>query len=238
VNPEALEEAKERFEERLEHVIVLRVLTKEEVQKLAQRTAEIRGNNYRRFFAPLNSWERDLHRSSDDWEVVYNTRRNSGYHFRLPRINRRHSNPTDDEATKIRSRVYRKPSRPKKRRAYTVAATETIVNVLRNSLIELSRPTDERYQEERRERRAMRHERNKDRRDRDEYDDDSENEFKPKAPRMLEAPAPPSSTITGGTASSDADFVRNSRERMRDGGEREREYSMSGGLGHRRDDGY
>jgi len=44
VNPQALEEAKERFEERLECVIVLRVLTKEEIQKLADRTSEIRGN--------------------------------------------------------------------------------------------------------------------------------------------------------------------------------------------------
>ena len=43
VNPEALEEAKERFEERLDCVIVLRVLTKEEIQKLADRTKEIRG---------------------------------------------------------------------------------------------------------------------------------------------------------------------------------------------------
>ena len=43
VNPEALEEAKERFEERQECVIVLRVLTKEEIQKFADRTTEIRG---------------------------------------------------------------------------------------------------------------------------------------------------------------------------------------------------
>ncbi|KAF2200764.1 hypothetical protein GQ43DRAFT_449284 [Delitschia confertaspora ATCC 74209] len=42
VNPEALEEAKERFEERLDCVIVLRVLTKAEIQKLADRTKEIR----------------------------------------------------------------------------------------------------------------------------------------------------------------------------------------------------
>ncbi|KAF2843400.1 hypothetical protein M501DRAFT_985517 [Patellaria atrata CBS 101060] len=42
VNPEALEEAKERFEERQDCVIVLRVLTKEDIQKLADRTAEIR----------------------------------------------------------------------------------------------------------------------------------------------------------------------------------------------------
>lgn len=42
VNPEALDEAKERFEERLDCVIVLRVLTKQEIQKLADRTKEIR----------------------------------------------------------------------------------------------------------------------------------------------------------------------------------------------------
>lgn len=42
VNPEALEEAKERFEERMDCVIVLRVLTKSEIQKLADRTKEIR----------------------------------------------------------------------------------------------------------------------------------------------------------------------------------------------------
>ena len=45
VNPEALEEFKERFEERLDCVIVLRVLTKEEIQKLADRTREIRGKS-------------------------------------------------------------------------------------------------------------------------------------------------------------------------------------------------
>jgi hypothetical protein len=42
VNPEALEEAKERFEEHMDCIIVLRVLTKEEIQKLADRTKEIR----------------------------------------------------------------------------------------------------------------------------------------------------------------------------------------------------
>ncbi|OCL02074.1 hypothetical protein AOQ84DRAFT_393208 [Glonium stellatum] len=42
VNPEALIEAKERFEERMDCVIVLRVLTKEDIQKLADRTDEIR----------------------------------------------------------------------------------------------------------------------------------------------------------------------------------------------------
>jgi hypothetical protein len=43
VNPQALEEAQERFEERLDCVIVLRVLTREDIEKLAKRTREIRG---------------------------------------------------------------------------------------------------------------------------------------------------------------------------------------------------
>lgn len=43
VNPASLDEAGERYEERLDHVIVLRVLTKEDIQKLADRTREIRG---------------------------------------------------------------------------------------------------------------------------------------------------------------------------------------------------
>ena len=43
VNPAALDEAQERYEERIDHVIVLRVLTREEIEKLAARTQEIRG---------------------------------------------------------------------------------------------------------------------------------------------------------------------------------------------------
>jgi len=43
VNPEALEEGHERFEERLDYVIVLRVLPKEEIEQYAARTQEIRG---------------------------------------------------------------------------------------------------------------------------------------------------------------------------------------------------
>ena len=42
VSPDALDEARERFEERLDCVIVLRVLTKKEIQQLADRTQEIR----------------------------------------------------------------------------------------------------------------------------------------------------------------------------------------------------
>ena len=43
VNPEALEERQERFEERPDYVIVLRVLTREEIEGFAKLTQEIRG---------------------------------------------------------------------------------------------------------------------------------------------------------------------------------------------------
>lgn len=92
-------------------------------------------------------------------------------------------------------------------------------------------PTDERYEEERAERKAARRrDRNHERKDRDEYlDENSEDEYAERAPKMLEAP----STTAG--ASSEAEFVRDNRERK---GERERERErepqyMSGGLGRR-----
>jgi hypothetical protein len=47
VNPEALEAGNERFEERSDYVIVLRVLSKEEIQQYAVKTQEVRGKlNY------------------------------------------------------------------------------------------------------------------------------------------------------------------------------------------------
>jgi hypothetical protein len=49
VNPEALDLAQLRYEERLDCVIVLKVLTKEEIQALADKTAEIRGTSYLSF---------------------------------------------------------------------------------------------------------------------------------------------------------------------------------------------
>ena len=45
VNPAALEAVGERFEERKDHVIVLRVLTKEDIQRLADKTKDIRGES-------------------------------------------------------------------------------------------------------------------------------------------------------------------------------------------------
>ncbi|KKK17393.1 hypothetical protein P175DRAFT_0426423 [Aspergillus ochraceoroseus IBT 24754] len=49
VNPAALEESQERFEERPEYVIVLRVLTKEEIQAYAVKTQEIRDARYHEY---------------------------------------------------------------------------------------------------------------------------------------------------------------------------------------------
>ncbi|RDW72479.1 uncharacterized protein DSM5745_07651 [Aspergillus mulundensis] len=49
VNPAALEAGQERFEERPDHVIVLRVLTKEEIQTYAVKTQEIRDERYREY---------------------------------------------------------------------------------------------------------------------------------------------------------------------------------------------
>jgi hypothetical protein len=49
VNPEALDLAQLRYEERMDYVIVLKVLTKEEIQALADKTAEIRGTFIRQF---------------------------------------------------------------------------------------------------------------------------------------------------------------------------------------------
>lgn len=49
VNSQALQEAGERFEERGGDFVVLRVLTREEIQQLAERTAEIR-NAYSSFY--------------------------------------------------------------------------------------------------------------------------------------------------------------------------------------------
>ncbi|KAE8152003.1 hypothetical protein BDV25DRAFT_151739 [Aspergillus avenaceus] len=49
VNPAALEAGRERFEERPDYVIVLRVLTKEEIQAYAVKTQEIREERYHEY---------------------------------------------------------------------------------------------------------------------------------------------------------------------------------------------
>ncbi|CAN9215579.1 unnamed protein product [Alternaria alternata] len=69
VNPEALEQAKERFEERMDCVIVLRVLTKEEIQKLADHSKKIRESReeeYDHDRRDRDDRDRRSHRSKDD----------------------------------------------------------------------------------------------------------------------------------------------------------------------------
>lgn len=58
VNPEALEEARERFEVRPDHVIVLRVLTRDEIEVLAARTKQIRGEKHIYTLALYIAWRR------------------------------------------------------------------------------------------------------------------------------------------------------------------------------------
>lgn len=66
VSPEALKETGERFEEFQDHVIVLRVLTKQEVQKLANRTKEM-----------PSKCTHPLHDELKHANVHYNTRKGS-----------------------------------------------------------------------------------------------------------------------------------------------------------------
>ncbi len=206
---------------------MLRVLTKEEIQKLADRTKRIRGMQSRSLYhAPPSSSDVSSEEDLDDRRGVFNSarrlRRFSDSSMSAP------PSPTD-------SGMNEQGRRSLGRRAWTADAAQSFINIVRNTLIELSKTTDERYEEEKEAKRAERREaRHRDRGERDEYEDDSENEFKPRAPRMLEAPA---STVTG-ASSSDAGYVHQARDR-RDDRERDREtHHMSGGLGHRRDDGY
>ncbi|ETI23846.1 hypothetical protein G647_05653 [Cladophialophora carrionii CBS 160.54] len=58
VNPEALEKAHERYEERDDYVIILRVVSKEEIMKLAEKTKEIREARERKWQAELEEKRR------------------------------------------------------------------------------------------------------------------------------------------------------------------------------------
>ena len=83
------------------------------------------------------------------------------------------------------------------------------------------RITDARYDDEKRERRERKkRDKERARREADEYSDDSEDEFKERAPRMLEA-----GPTTGESDATAADFVRDNRDRERERErERERDY--------------
>ncbi|KAF2016663.1 hypothetical protein BU24DRAFT_423040 [Aaosphaeria arxii CBS 175.79] len=82
VNPQALEEAHERFEERADCVIVLRVLDKSEIQKLADRTKEIRAER-------LNPEDRDTRRAKEAQAAIAAERASREERAYRPERNRR-----------------------------------------------------------------------------------------------------------------------------------------------------
>ena len=106
-----------------------------------------------------------------------------------------------------------------------------IICILNHSLTQTFQTEEKLHQQKHDERKAARrHSRNTDRHDRDEYElEDSEDEFKPKAPMMLEAPS------TAGASSHDqVDYSREHKDRRshRDG-ERESQYAgSSAGRSH------
>lgn len=232
VNPEALEAAHERFEERLDCVIVLRVLTKEEIQKLADRTREIRGKRHRALFATPEETSCLDGTASFDEVCEADIKPSSKPSSPLQRSDSDSAAiSADSEAHAQEAEGDEKDGR-RRRRAWTYHLGRGLRNAFIHSLTSYS--SDQRYEEERTERKAgRRSQRNRDRRDRDEYEySDSEDEFMEKAPKMLEAPS------TAGASSNNADFIRENRDRRY---ERERESEpsyMSGGLGGggRRDD--
>jgi hypothetical protein len=65
VNPAALEAGNERYEERPEFVIVLRVLTKEEIQAYALKTQELRRKLFQFHTTAIGFNETDTYFSSD-----------------------------------------------------------------------------------------------------------------------------------------------------------------------------
>lgn len=248
VNPEALEAAQERFEERLDCVIVLRVLTKEEIQKLADKTRDIRGKRHRSHYAdprditPPNGTSPD--QSFVD-EVHGTNAHKAASTSKTPHLEHlyqqlAHNPPplVDFIDTSAHSSLEEARSGREDRgqsgrsRAHTTSTHGHggSHSNQQHSLTRDARHADKRYEEERSERKSAprKSTRNRDRYDRGEYEySDSEDEFKEKAPKMLEAPS-------SAGASSDADFIReNQRRHDRD---RDEMSYMSGGLGSR-DDG-
>ena len=249
VNPEALEAAQERFEERLDHVIVLRVLTKEEIQKLADRTREIRGKRHSFYHSVVSRGGDDLMEEGEDYPSSSND-----YFRDEPHILSSSRHDQHDSIFRHSHRVsgveHERQRRPHhlKRHPWTFQLGQSLRDILIHSLTHHS-PPDERHEEERAERKAARRrDRKHDRHDHDEYSDDSENEFAPRAPKLLEDTSTTASSTTatrssvggggsgsgsvGGAGTSDGgDYVRD-RRRDRDR-ETDSSYTMSGGLGRR-----
>ncbi|CBY02066.1 predicted protein [Plenodomus lingam JN3] len=110
VNPEALEQAKERFEERMDCVIVLRVLTKEDIQKLADRTRKIREQREDEY--ERRDKEERSKRSSRDGKDERDDERDREYRRERER-RRRYDDDSDHDGHEERERE-RERNRPKK----------------------------------------------------------------------------------------------------------------------------
>lgn len=120
VNPEALEQAKERFEERMDCVIVLRVLTKEEIQKLADRTRKIREtredeyDRRERDERDRDDRDRRSHRSSRDDRDEYDREYRDDEDRDRDRDRRRRSRRHDDDRDSDYDDLDRERDRPRR----------------------------------------------------------------------------------------------------------------------------
>ncbi|KAK8102757.1 hypothetical protein PG984_015903 [Apiospora sp. TS-2023a] len=105
VNPEALTIGKERFEVRDDFVIVLRVLSKEEIQQYAIATNQLREKRRREYEAELGVEDDDKPRDRDEED---RRRRHSrrGYEDEEEERPRRHRRDEDDAADRPRALEY------------------------------------------------------------------------------------------------------------------------------------
>ncbi|OTA91353.1 hypothetical protein M434DRAFT_13222 [Hypoxylon sp. CO27-5] len=119
INPAALEIGKERFEVRDDFVIVLRVLSKEEIQAYATATAQIRAQKRREYekeFGTERDYDRDHDRSDEerrtrrhrrDYDDDYEYRRDRDRDDDRERHRRhRHASDSDDEGRPRRAIEY------------------------------------------------------------------------------------------------------------------------------------
>lgn len=233
---------------------MLRVLTKEEIQKLADKTRDIRGKRHRshytdpRDITPPNGTSPDQSSVDEAHGTDHAPQKAANASTAPPNLEHLYNQlalnppplvdfidlsaqPSLQEARSGRE----EQGQSGRSRAYKTSAIHghgggSHAN-RQHSLTRDARYADKRYEEERSERKsgARKSTRNRDRYERGEYEySDSEDEFKEKVPKMLEAPS------TGG-ASNDLDFVRENQRRHDRDRDSEMSY-MSGGLGAR-DDG-
>lgn len=249
-------------------------MTKQEIQKFANRTKQIRGRRLASHIlhrvASGGDWWRvsgyDYYASDDEEEDYDDDELGVGFEAvdhdarmrtaSRPRPLQRCNTAPASSSSGSHGNYHRLANSIRGTSQSPSRLTHPLLTLLETALTHILFPnTEERYEEEREARRAERHgsttggssthrshrsDRDRDRANRDEYiDENSEDEFKPRAPKMLEAPASTAgSAAIAASAGDAADFVRE-----RDGRRRERERDdggsvyVSGGLG-RREEGY